>query len=164
VVDVRAEGGGGWVKVDKDLEASAFTWDTNPLPDGRYRIRVTASDATANAVGEGLTGEAVSPPFTVDNTPPVVTELSAVPQPGAILVSGRAEDAGSTLTRIEVALDNGDWRTITPDGGFADERALAFHARLPDVDAGEHTLSVRAIDTAGNIATRASRVTVSRAR
>jgi hypothetical protein len=164
VVDVRAEGGGGWVKVDKDLEASAFTWDTNPLPDGRYRIRVTASDATANAVGEGLTGEAVSPPFTVDNTPPVVTELSAVPQPGAISVSGRAEDAGSTLTRIEVALDNGDWRTITPDGGFADERALAFHARLPDVDAGEHTLSVRAIDTAGNIATRASRVTVSRAR
>lgn len=163
-VQVRNENGGGWIKVDEDLEASAFTWDTNGLPDGRYRVRVIASDATANAVGEGLTGEAVSAPFTVDNTAPLVTELAAAPQPGAVLVSGRAEDAISTVTRIEVSLDNGDWRTVTPEGGFADERSLAFKARLPDVQPGEHTLSVRAVDTAGNTATRASRVTVPRSR
>ncbi|MEK7824250.1 MAG: hypothetical protein AAB290_04320 [Candidatus Eisenbacteria bacterium] len=163
-VQVRNESGGGWISVDEDLEASAFTWDTKALPDGRYRVRVTATDAAANPVGEGLTGEAVSAPFTVDNTPPMVTELAAAPQPGAVVVSGRAEDASSTLTRIEVALDNGDWRTVTPDGGFADERVLAFHARMADVEPGEHTLSVRAIDAAGNTATRASRVTVSRAR
>jgi hypothetical protein len=163
-VQVRNESGGGWIKVDEDLEASAFTWDTNALPDGRYRVRVTASDAGDNAVGEGLTGEAVSAPFTVDNTPPAVAELVATPQPGAVVISGRAEDASSTLARIEVALDDGDWQTITPDGGFADERVLPFHARLPDVEPGEHAIAVRAIDAAGNTATRASRVTVPRAR
>ena len=162
-VEFRNEEGGGWIVVDKDLEASAFTWDTNALPDGRYRVRVTGSDAADNAVGEGLAGEAVSRPFDVDNAPPGVTTFSATPEPGAIVVSGRAEDTGSTLARIEVALDDGEWQTVTPDGGFADARALSFHARLPDVTRGEHTLSVRAIDAAGNTATRAARVTVSRA-
>ena len=31
--------------LDEGLEASAFTWDTGALPDGRYRVRVVASDA-----------------------------------------------------------------------------------------------------------------------
>ena len=163
-VEVRSEPSGPWIKVDDDLESTAFTWDTNGLPDGRYRVRVTASDAGVNPVGEGLTGTALSAPFTVDNTAPSVTELAAASQPGAVVVTGRAEDASSTLTRIEVSIDNGDWQTVTPDGGFADERVLGFRARLPDVKPGEHTLSVRAVDTAGNSATRASRVTVPPAR
>jgi Big-like domain-containing protein len=163
-VQVRNENGGAWIKVDDDLEGSTFTWDTNGLPDGRYRVRVIASDAIANPMDEALTGEALSAPFSVDNTAPVVTELSTQPQRGAVVVTGRAEDASSTLTRVQVSLDNGDWRTITPEGGFADERTLSFRTRMPDVEPGEHTLSVRATDTAGNTATRASRVTVPRSR
>ena len=163
-VSVRNESGGAWIEGDKDLEASAFTWDTGALPDGRYRVRVVASDALGNAVGEALTGETVSAPFRIDNTAPQVTEMAADPAPGAIDVSGRAEDATGPLTRIEVSLDNEDWRTITPEGGLADERALSFRARIPEVPPGEHTVSVRAIDLAGNTATRARRVTVTRAR
>ena len=163
-VQVRNDDGGDWITVDKDLEASAFTWDTNGLPDGRYRVRVTATDAPGNAVGEALSAETISEPFTVDNTAPVVTELEAAAHSGAVVASGRAEDATSTLARVEVSLDNDDWKIVTPDGGFADERRLAFKARLPDVAAGEHTVSVRAVDMAGNSATRATRVTVPRAR
>ena len=163
-VSVRNEGGGAWIEIDKDLEASAFTWDTGALPDGRYRVRVVASDAGGNAIGETLTGEAVSAPFRIDNTAPQVTEMAADPAPGAIDVSGRAEDAVGPLTRIEVSLDHEDWRTITPDGGLADERTLSFRARIPEVTPGEHTVSVRAIDHAGNTVTRARRVTVTRPR
>jgi hypothetical protein len=123
-----------------------------------------ATDAAGNAVGEALTGEAVSAPFRIDNTAPLVTEMAAEPAPGAILVSGRAEDATGPLTRIEVSLDNDDWRTISPDGGLADERTLSFRARLREVTPGEHTVSVRAVDFAGNTVTRARRVTVLRAR
>lgn len=163
-VHVKHEDGGAWIEVDKDLEASAFTWDTYALPDGRYRVRVTASDAEANALGEALTGDAVSAPFSIDNTAPVLGELTAEPRPGAIQVAGHAEDAGSPLSRIEVSLDNGDWRTVTPDGGFADERSVRFRARVPDVTPGEHTVSVRAVDGAGNTVTGARRVTVPRNR
>ena len=163
-VSVRNEEGGDWIKVDEDLDASAFTWDTGALPDGRYRVRVVASDAGGNAIGEALTATAVSAPFSVDNTPPQVDELAAEPAPGAIVVAGRASDAASPLGRIEVSLDNDDWRPLSPEGGLSDERALSFRARVPDVSPGEHTVSVRAIDLAGNTATRARHVTVPRAR
>ena len=163
-VSVRNESGGSWIEVDKELESSAFTWDTGALPDGRYRVRVVASDAAGNALGEALTGEAVSAPFRIDNTAPQVTEMAADPVPGAILVSGQAEDATGPLTRIEVSLDNDEWRVITPEGGLADERTLSFRASIPEVAPGEHTVSVRVIDLAGNTVTRARRVTVIRPR
>ncbi|TMQ70228.1 MAG: hypothetical protein E6K80_09095 [Candidatus Eisenbacteria bacterium] len=163
-VDMRAESGGAWTSIGKDLEATSFTWDTRNVPDGRYRIRVRASDAPGNAVGEALQSEAVSEPFTVDNTPPQVTSLGLRGEPRAIAMTGRAEDALSILVRVDVAVDEDDWREVTPQGGMADERALEFHARLPDIEPGEHTVAVRVVDQAGNGATRAGRVTVPRAR
>jgi hypothetical protein len=159
-VDVRREDGKDWVELGKELDATSFTWDTNALPDGVYRIRVQASDQPGNAVGEGMTGETLSEPFRVDNTAPAVTTLDARGEPGAVVVSGAAEDAQSMLTRLEASLDDGDWQTVTPDGGLADDRALTFRARLPDVKAGAHTVAIRVVDLAGNVASRAVHVSV----
>jgi hypothetical protein len=157
---VRRADEGAWIQIGEDLEANSFTWDTGGLPDGRYRLRITASDEDANPLGEERTTAAFSEPFTVDNTPPAVTSLAARGETGAVSVEGRAEDGLSPLSRIEVSLDDTDWRTVTPEGGFADDRTLSFRARLPKVEPGDHTVSVRAVDLAGNTATRASRVTV----
>ena len=63
------------------------------------------------------------------------------------------------MSRIEVSLDDGNWRTVTPEGGLADDKSLSFNAML-DAPAGEHTVSVRAADLAGNVATRAIHITV----
>ena len=159
-VDVRPEGGDHWTEVGDHLDATSFTWDTQGLPDGRYRIRVKATDDPGNAVGEGLTTEALSEPFTIDNTPPTVTVLEAKGEPGAIAVSGRAADGQSMLVRLEIELDDGDWRMLSPTGGFADSRDLDFSVKLPDIKAGEHSVAVRAVDRAGNGVTRATRVQV----
>jgi hypothetical protein len=159
-VDVRREDGNEWMELGKELEATSFTWDTNALPDGMYRIRVQVNDQPGNAVGEGLNGETLSEPFRVDNTPPAITSLEARGESGAVVVSGAAEDGQNMLTRLEAALDDGDWRTLTPDGGLADDRALTFKARLPDVKEGPHTVAVRVVDLAGNLASRAVHVNV----
>jgi hypothetical protein len=159
-LDVRAEPAGPWLRVAEDLEQTNHTWDTTGLPDGRFRLRVTATDAAGNAVGEELQAEHLSQPFTVDNTPPAVTALRARGDDGALLVSGRAEDAASPLQRIEVSLDDAPWRVVTPDGGFTHERVHSFHARLEDVPPGDHFVSVRAVDLAGNSAVRAVRALV----
>lgn len=159
-VEVRAADGAPWMKVTEETEATAFTWDTNPLPDGRYRVRVIASDAVANAVGEERAAEALSEPFTIDNTAPTIPILEAAAEKGAVRITGRAADEFGPLSRLDVAVDEGDWRPLTPDGGLTDARQASFHARLADLAAGEHTLSVRAIDLAGNVATRALRVSV----
>jgi len=163
-VHVRRADEGAWIRIGEDLDATSFSWDTGALPDGRYRLRVTASDGAANPLGEERSAEAFSEPFTVDNTPPAVTAFTARGEAGAVSVEGRAEDGLSPLSRIEVAIDDADWRTVTPEGGLADDRTLAFRARLPKVDPGDHTVSVRVVDLAGNTASRASRVTVPAAR
>jgi hypothetical protein len=159
-VDIRSEPTGPWTLLAKDLEPANHTWDTSALPDGRYRLRVTACDAGGNAVGEELRTEALSQPFTVDNTPPLVTALDARGEAGALLVTGKAEDAASALQRIEVSLDDGPWRAVTPDGGFTDQLAHSFRVRLGDVAPGEHTVGVRVVDLSGNPVVRAVRAMV----
>jgi hypothetical protein len=159
-VAVRAEPSGDWIEIGKDLEVSVLTWNTNTLADGRYRVKVTASDVEGNAVNEALTAEAVSEPFSIDNTPPQVTALDAKAEAAGVAVSGAAADGEGWLQRLDVSTDDGPWHSLAPDGGLSDAPRLAFHATLKELAAGPHLVSVRAVDAAGNAATRAVRVTV----
>ena len=159
-VAVRADPGGDWIEIGKDLEASVLTWNTNTLGDGRYRVRVTASDVEGNAVGEALTAEAVSEPFSIDNTPPRVTSLEATARGPGVEVTGAAEDGEGWLQRLDLAIDDGAWHSLAPDGGLSDSPRLTYRTVLKDLSPGPHLLSVRAVDAAGNAATRAVRVTV----
>jgi len=167
-VFVRAETSGGeseaWIEIGKDLEASLLTWNTNTLPDGRYRLKVEASDRNGNAIGEDLIGEAVSEPFSVDNTPPQVTSLSASHEKGQATLAGAAADGEGWLQRLDVSVDDGPWRPVSPEGGFSDAPRLSFRVALPDAGPGAHVLSVRAVDAAGNSATRAVRTVVPKPR
>lgn len=159
-VDVGRSAEGPWVTLGKELQAPAFTWDTHALADGGYRVRVTATDVTANAVGEERSADALSEPFQVDNTPPEITAFTATAVAGGIRVEGSARDAVTPLARIEVSIDHHGARAVTPDGGFADDLTASFRALIPDIEAGEHSIGVRVIDLAGNTARRTARVTV----
>ena len=68
------------------------------------------------------------------------------------------------LARLDLATDDGDWRTVSPDGGLADQAELSFTVVLTDLEAGTHLISMRAVDEAGNATTRAVQVTVPGAR
>ncbi len=52
--------------------STSYAWNTSDIPDGTYVVKVVASDKLSNPTG-ALTGEAVSEPFVVCNTPPSVT-------------------------------------------------------------------------------------------
>ena len=159
-VEIRDEDGGAWIEIGKDLEASMFTWNTNTLPDGRYRLRVTANDEAANPLGEGRTGEILSEPFAIDNSAPAIGELAGE---GA-RIRGKATDSGSPIVRLEVAVDDGEWRPVTPEGGIGDSRSATFAFTVPNLGTGDHLVGVRAVDLAGNSATRSIRVKVASGR
>ena len=61
---------------DRMTEAT-FEWDTRSVADGKYQVRVVASDALANVPGAGKTAARVSDSVLIDNTPPRITGLSA---------------------------------------------------------------------------------------
>jgi hypothetical protein len=161
---VRSEPEGDWIEIGKELEASLLTWNTNTLADGRYRVKVEATDRDGNAVGEALSGEAVSEPFGVDNHAPEVTSLVGIREGERIVISGSASDQEGWLQRLDLSVDDGPWRSLAPEGGFSDAPRLTFRAPVPDLGPGPHLLSVRAVDAAGNSATRAVRVTVPKPR
>ena len=75
-------------------------------------------------------------------------------------MSGAAADGEGWLQRLDLSTDDGAWHSLAPDGGVSDAPKLAFHVTLKALTPGPHMVSVRAVDAAGNSATRAVRVTV----
>ncbi|HEY2518067.1 MAG TPA: hypothetical protein VGI39_44660 [Polyangiaceae bacterium] len=129
-----------------------YEWDTSALPEGKYRVKVSASDEEANAPGEVLTHELESAPFLVDNTPPVVQSLSMA---GRIL-RARVVDGAGPIVRIEVAVDGKpEWRPLAAVDGVLDSADESVDTDVSSVvPAGSHIVAVRAFDAAGNAVSR----------
>src|SRR5258705_5460555 len=63
------------------LRDNFYTIDGATLADGRYIVKIIASDAPDNPSGQALSGERLSEPVDIDNTPPVLRAVGA-PQSG----------------------------------------------------------------------------------
>ena len=132
------------------LAKPEYDWTTDSVADGRYVIRVWASDEKVTASGRALDHAFESPPFLVDNGKPEVLGLAA----RGDTVTGRAHDAASVISAIEYAVDGGEWRPAQVDDGLADERDETFTIRLPkSTTPGPHIVNVRAWDSADNVGT-----------
>jgi sugar lactone lactonase YvrE len=147
----QAQGDTVWVPVslDKPLKKMEYSWNTESIPDGWYRIKVVASDEQSNPEGEALTDEKVSDPFKVNNTRPDVVAL-AYDSAGGVL-TGTARDALSLIRFLEYSVDGGEWKYFAPKDGLFDAREKAFEIKLPALAGGEHYIAVRATDEEGNI-------------
>jgi hypothetical protein len=70
------------------------------------------------------------------------------------------EDSSGMIRRADVSVDSGEWRTVFPEDGIADSPREVYALELPLEGAGEHTISLRAIDGSGNVSS--ARVVVRR--
>lgn len=137
------------VKEDEPISGTDFTWTTDGLAEGWYRVRVEATDELANPIGKGLKHAAESAPFVVDNTAPTITSMS--------LANGRLQaevvDSIGPIARLEVQLDGrGPWRTLTSVDGILDDAKESVDTQLGIT--GSHVVALRAYDAAGNAVTR----------
>ncbi len=110
----QADGDDAWVPafLDKPLHKTEYSWDTESIPDGWYRIKVVASDEESNPAGEALTDEKVSDLVKVDNTRPQVVDLSYDAASGVL--KGTARDNLSLIRYLEYAVDGGEWKFFAP--------------------------------------------------
>ena len=136
------------------LRDNFYTIDGATLADGRYIIKVVASDAPDNPPGQKLTGERLSEPVDIDNTPPVV-KVMGQPQitRDTVRVVFAVDDATGKVKKADASLDGAAWIPVFPDDGIADSGHEVYTVEFGSLGPGEHTISLRTFDTSGNIGT-----------
>ena len=152
-VSYRLEGESAWHLLQSDMRATVFAWDTSLAPDGAYRVKVAASDTTANSPETTLIGERESPMFEIDNTAPRI-ELSTTRESGTQRVLPfTVRDDQSPIQRVEVWEGGDSWRVVYPIDGIADGLVEEFEVALSSATETETSVVVRATDALRNIVT-----------
>ncbi len=152
LVQYRREGDAGWRDLRAGLVDTVFVWDTTTVPDGRYLVRVVASDAPSNTAERALTGERDSDPFDIDNTPPVIT-ADVTRDAAGIHLNVQVHDAQSPLDHVEYAIGGGEWVLVNPVDGLTDSRDERYVIAVKS-DADLARLVIRATDVMQNVTSR----------
>jgi hypothetical protein len=151
-LDYRRDGDTDWRLLRDGLEDPVYVWDTTGTPDGRYVVRVVASDAATHPSDRALAGDRTSEPITIDNTPPVVT-VETTGSGANVRLTVRAVDAISPILRLEYSVGGEPWRLVYPVDGLADSPDERFE--IPIANAAEAgRVVVRATDALQNAASR----------
>lgn len=151
-----------WVQLAKDIKEPAFDWNTKEVPDGKYQLKVIASDAADNTAEDAKSVARVTPIITINNTPPAIGDLKAEAQAGGVVkISGHADDTVSSITEVRYQIDGyPDWRPAVASDKIFDSPSEGFSAETRMLTAGEHRITVKATDAQGNVSYKAVMVTV----
>ena len=148
-LEIRGVNESAW-KVLKDKIHEHYTsWDSTAFPDGKYVLRVTASDEPSNPPDQALTGSLVSDPFLIDNTPPEISGLQGTVSGAKIDVRFQARDALSNIGKAEYSINGGDWVLVEPVTRLTDSREEDYRVAV-DRGQGETTIAVRVADDYDN--------------
>lgn len=146
----RAVGDERWQELRKGLGEPVVAWDTSAVPNGRYVIRVVATDEPANPPALAATATRDSASFEVDNSPPAI---DAAWDPARRVVRVTVSDEGA-VRRLEYAVDAGRWVEVHPGDGLSDSPEERYEIALPTGTSGPRLVVLRASDWLGNLATR----------
>jgi hypothetical protein len=152
---------GEWILLKDKLADATFNWDTRTVADGRYEVKVVASDALANPIGDGKIGSRISDVLVVDNTPPAIGDIKMTVNGKSVKIDLRVTAAASTVASMEYSLDsNEDWQTVLPVDTIFDKPEELVSFSLDGLTAGAHQITLRATDGRGNVAYQTVTVTV----
>lgn len=150
---VKAQGQAAWMKLAADLTETTHVWSSKGVADGRYDVKVVASDAKANPPGQGKEASRISDAVLVDNTPPVIGDVKIEVADAKATVKLRVVDRAGTVASLESTLDSVDhWQKQLPDDTIADSPEETYTLSLGTLPKGQHAVTVRATDERGNAA------------
>ena len=105
------------LKSDEVHTKTELEWDTAALPEGKYRVRVEASDEPANPPDQVQKHALESEAVLVDNTPPRIENLQIVGR----RLRAHVVDGTSPIARVEIAVDGKlEWRPVAAADGIYD--------------------------------------------
>jgi len=145
----RREGETAWKPLKRGLNDPILVWDTTSVPNGRYLVRIVASDAPSNSPATALTGAMESTTFDIDNTPPAIAVTSVRRDGTKTIIAFDVRDQDSAVQKAEYSLDGNRWQTIYPKDGIADSRFEQYELTVE----GEapRGITIRASDALNNV-------------
>jgi sugar lactone lactonase YvrE len=147
----RREGETAWKTLKRAMSEQILVWDTTSVPNGRYTVRIVASDTPSNSASTALSGARESTAFSIDNVPPAITVTSVRRDNGRATIAFEVRDANSSVQKVEFSLDGDRWQTVYPKDGIADSRFEQFELLL-EGDAVTRGVTLRATDALNNTA------------
>jgi hypothetical protein len=150
-VAIRGAGSPG-----EPLTGTLGSWDGSRMEDGRYALRLVASDAPDNPGAAAATAVSELGPLVVDNTPPALQDVTVAMVPGGLRVRLRVVDAASVVAGARVLLPDGAAERLDPVDGICDSTSESFDIVVPWPRAGRAEgprpwrVRVEARDLAGN--------------
>jgi hypothetical protein len=137
-----------WISFTGDnyIDESQFSINLRNLADGRYRLKLVASDKRFNDPKYGFTTEKKTAPILVDNTQPNFQAVSVSPE----AIQFTAHDGVSRIMLAQYRINGEAWRTLSPEDGVFDESSENFTFDLdPAVSSGD-VIELRLLDEGGN--------------
>ena len=141
-----------WKLLKKELDKTSYALDTTSMSDGRYVVKVSATDKLSNPPNFAKTTEKISDPFDIDNSQPTVTDITATANDDQTYqISCMAADPFSHIQKAVYKIDSDEhWQVIFPDDGIFDSKRETLLLHTNSLPAGEHTITIRVTDAAGN--------------
>ena len=141
---------GAPMELEKAWKEKFFTFDTLAVPDGKYRLEATATDAPSQPFNAALSSVWRTPPFFVDHTPPVISGLTAVPEGDGVKLTFKAKDETSMIKEAAFSADGDQWVGLAPEDRVFDTKEQTFEVVIPrDRIKGSRVL-VKAVDANNN--------------
>ncbi len=150
-LEYQPAGAARWITLAKDLEEQSFQWQTRRVPDGRYLVRVIASDHLDNPSGMARTAVRRADPVLVDNTAPTVEPMVHQVIRKGVQIASQAQDRLSPIRSVRYSIDSGDdWNPVMADDLIYDSTRETFTVNIPELLPGPHVVTVWVTDDRGN--------------
>ena len=166
-IDFRKLNRTNWIELKDKLDAASFEWNAKTVEDARYEVRITVSDERSNTTSTKLTGSRISDPVVVDNTGPIVKNIttSALKNNGQYRIFEiEVQDELSAIGKLEYTIDsNADWLSTVPDDLVYDTTDENFTIKIDvkeDLPKGDHVLTIKVTDALGNTTYRTFEVNI----
>ncbi len=150
-IDFRKAGRTNWIELKDELEPDSFEWDGRTVEDGRYEVRVTASDERSNTTATRLSGSRISESVVVDNTGPIIKKHAIEKNGKTITLNLQVSDEFSAIGKLDYTVDsNAEWTGAIPDDLVYDTTEENFTIVIEKLQSGVHIITIRISDDVGN--------------
>ena len=141
-----------WKLRKKELTDPSYTWDSTSMPNGRYELKVEATDKLSNMENEAISIKKISNPFDIDNTQPVLAEIKSNPTDDSTFqISCVVTDELSPISSASYKIDSAEhWQAMFPEDGILDSHREVLLLETKKREGEEHTITIMVADASGN--------------